>query len=166
MIDATQPIANAVRKHFVSLSCVQSKPNSTGRKLHLFSGFVIEILDAWFFITAGHVVRDLRTETAAGSTFGKWRLADTISGPKFQNTAVPFEFSLDSWLVVENESIGIDYAAIHLEDFFARQLSVGGVTPIARDAWADHPAFRNRWACPRGRPRSDNARGDSRARAA
>jgi hypothetical protein len=29
-------------------------------RIHLFSGFVVDIAGEWFYVTAGHILRDIR----------------------------------------------------------------------------------------------------------
>lgn len=136
MGDLIEHFKASAGRHFVTLSCVQTLPNGT-EIAHVFSGFIAEVSGAWVFVTAGHVLRRFDEATAAGSTFSVWRLGDqTAAMGRFQDTAVPFEFSKDEWLVIEREDVGLDYAVIGLHDHFRRQLEAGGVTALDKTAWA------------------------------
>ena len=122
--------------HFVTLSCVQVLPDGSEKAL-VFSGFVAEVTGAWCYVTAGHVLRGLDSASKGGSTFIVWRLGDqTAAQGRFNDTAIPFEFEREEWLVIENEDQGLDYAVIGLHDHFRRQLEVGGVQALGRTSWA------------------------------
>jgi hypothetical protein len=135
-----------VGRHFVSLSCVQHPPAKAPKRVFVFSGFLIEAGGLWFYITAGHILRDIRESLDLGGKFEIWRLDDQTAGNRFAGAAIPFEFDLDSWIVVENSEIGLDYAALALHPFYVRQLQAGGAIPIGRDAWGDHIAEHDDWA--------------------
>jgi hypothetical protein len=145
MPDLTERTARSVQRHFVTLSCVQFPP-AQEPKLLLFSGFVIDVRGEWFYVTAGHIARDIRNALASGSRFDVWRLGDCISGSKFKNTAVPYDVELERWLVLSDDDTGLDYAAVHLQELFRRQLEAGGVEPIGKNAWADHLGEFDQWA--------------------
>jgi hypothetical protein len=49
-----------VGRHFVTLSCMYTPPNSTEERVMLFSGVVIAVDDVWFYVTAGHVPNRIR----------------------------------------------------------------------------------------------------------
>ena len=115
-------------------------------RVHVFSGFVVDVAGEWFYVTAGHILRDIRKAVEAGSTFDVWRLGDHTAGNRFNNTAVPYAFELDHWLVLEDSSAGLDYATVHLGGLYRQQLEAGGVVAIAKDAWSDHIADYDHWA--------------------
>ena len=78
--------------------------------------------------------------------FDIWRLGDQTAGQKFQDTAVPYDFEIDHWCVLEDAELGLDYAAVHLGGLYRRQLEVGGVLPFGPDSWSDHTAPHDYWA--------------------
>lgn len=136
MGDLIEHFKASASKHFVTLSCVQTLPDGT-EIAHVFSGFIAEVSGAWAFVTAGHVLRRFDEAMAGGSKFSVWRLGDqTAAMGRFKDTAVPFEFFRDEWLVIEREAVGLDYAVIGLHDHFRRQLVAGGVTALDKTAWA------------------------------
>lgn len=129
----------------MTLSCLQY-PKEGKVKILVFSGFVVEIAGEWFYITAGHIIRDIQRALDTGSTFDVWRLGDQTAGHSFQDTAVPYAFDIANWCVVEDESLGLDYAAAHLGGLYRRQLEVGGVVPFGPDPWSDHTVPHDHWA--------------------
>lgn len=144
MTDITRHVARTVGKHFVTLSCVQQPP-SLPEKTIVFSGFVVDVSGEWFYVTAGHILRDIQTALAAGSRFDVWRLDDQTAGNRFNGRAVPYDFDIDQWLVIRDEETGLDYAAVHLSDFYRRQLEAGDVIAIGRKAWSDHVTEYDHW---------------------
>lgn len=142
----TNQFFKTVGRHFVSLSCVQHPPGKSPKRTFVFSGFLIEAKGLWFYITAGHILRDIRESLEQGGQFELWRLDDQTAGNRFSGAAIPFGFDLDSWIVVENKEIGLDYAALALHPFYVRQLQAGGAVPIGKDAWGDHIAEHDYWA--------------------
>jgi hypothetical protein len=137
-------IYQTVGKHFVALSCVQH-PADSPERTHVFSGFVIDVSGKWFYVTAGHILRDICTELASGSSFDVWRLDDQTAGNQFGGKAVPYDFNAETWRVIRDESIGLDYAATPIDDFYRHQLEAGGVIAIKRIAWGDHVTEYDHW---------------------
>lgn len=129
-MNLTQQFFQNVRQHFVTLSCVQRLPDKSEDKSLVFSGFLIEIEDIWLYVTAGHVLRDIRNAIEAGAKFETWRLADKV--------AIPYEFDLEKWRIIEQEEHGLDYAALWLDPLYCRQLEAGGAVPIPKVGWGNH----------------------------
>ncbi|KAB2920655.1 MAG: hypothetical protein F9K30_16125 [Dechloromonas sp.] len=145
MTDLTRSFSRTAGKHFVTLSCVQQLPEDSGEKILVFSGFVVDVSGEWFYVTAGHILRDIHTAISSGSSFDVWRLDDQTACNRFNGMAVPFAFDVKEWLVLRDEISGLDYAAVHLSNFYRRQLEAGGVTAIARSAWSDHATEHDYW---------------------
>lgn len=120
----------------MSLSCIQRMPEHATALV--FSGFLVDACGVWFYITAGHILRDVRKVLEAGGEFDTWRLDDQTAGNPFNGAAIPFSFEMDKWLVIEDEEIGLDYAALVLDPFYCRQLEAGGVIPLSNVAWSNH----------------------------
>jgi hypothetical protein len=146
MAGLSERIRKSVGRHFVTLSCVHTHPTQDEERVLLYSGYVVEIAGEWFYFTAGHILRNLRTAIDAGSEFDVWRLGDQTAGHNFRNTGVPYAFDIDQWFVLEDNSLGLDYATVHLSGLYRRQLEVGGVIPFHLDAWSDHTVPHDRWA--------------------
>lgn len=143
--DINKQFFNAVGRHFVTLSCVQTIPESSTEKPLLFSGFMVDIRGVWFYITAGHILRDIRASLASGGKFDIWRLGDQTAGNLFNDTAIPFDFDIDRWIVIEDEEEGLDYAALALNELYCRCLHAGGVTPINNEGWGNHLTEYDQW---------------------
>ncbi|MDA8451858.1 hypothetical protein M5C97_22710 [Acidovorax sp. NCPPB 3859] len=102
MADLIQYFKASAAPHFVTLSCVQKLANGEKKPL-IFSGFLAEVAETWVYVTAGHILRDIRKAIDAGLSFDIWRLGDQTAGHDFKDTGVPFQFELDEWLVIEDE---------------------------------------------------------------
>lgn len=145
MNEFTDRVARRVGRHFVSLSCLQ-QPASGEPVVLLFSGFVADVAGEWFYVTAGHVLRRIEVAIRAGSTFDVWRLGDqTAAGGQFGHTAVPYDFKLDDWVVVEDQDQGLDYAAAHISGLYRSLLEAGGVVALGKEAWSDHTSAFDDW---------------------
>lgn len=135
-----------VGRHFVTLSCVQTLPGASAEKVFVFSGFLAEVGGVWFYVTAGHILRDIRVALSTGAKFDIWRLGDQTAGNRFKNTAIPYAFDIKRWLVIEDEESGLDYAAVVLEDMYCQLLKAGGAIAIDKNAWGDHVTEHDQWA--------------------
>lgn len=144
--DFTKLVAATLGKHFLTLSCQQRLPTSTQPNTLVFSGFVVEILGEWFYVTAGHIIHDIRNAVAAGATFDAWRLGDQTAGNRFKGAAIPYDFDDKRWLVYDDRQVGLDYAIVHVDGLCRKQLEAGGVEAIGKDAWGDHVTRSDHWA--------------------
>lgn len=136
----------SVGRHFVMLSCVQTVPGTPNEKVLVFSGFLADVGGVWFYVTAGHILRGIRSAIKTGAKFDVWRLGDQTAGNRFKDTAIPFAFDIDRWGVIENQEVGLDYAAVPLETMYCQLLQVGGAIPIDKSAWGDHVTEHDQWA--------------------
>ena len=144
MTNLTESMIKSAGKHFIGLSGVQE---TNGQKnAHIFSSFIVDVDGLWILITAGHILRAIQSAINAGSSFDVWRLDDQMAsegnGVAFP---VPFDFVLQDWFVLEDQAIGLDYAALHLSDYFIRHLKAGGVEPIEESAWGDYIQEHDFW---------------------
>lgn len=146
MNDFTNIIAKAIGKHFISLSCVQCPPDNTQMKILLFSGFVIEVTGEWFYVTAGHILRDISIALQNGYNFDKWRFGDQTAGKKYGESSIPYLFEFEEWIILEDKESGLDYATIHIDSYYRRQLEVNGVIALQKRAWASHSIEHDYWA--------------------
>lgn len=135
-----------VGRHFVTLSCVQTLPGIAKEKVLVFSGFLVDVSGVWLYVTAGHILKDIKSALDAGAQFDIWRLDDQTAGNRFKGAAIPFEFDVDRWLVIEDPDAGLDYAVVVLDRMYCLQLGAGGVVPIDKTAWGDHVTEFDHWA--------------------
>jgi hypothetical protein len=144
--DFTKRVTQTLGKHFITLSCHQHLPKTSHSNTLVFSGFVVYILGEWFYVTAGHVIHDIRKAIAAGTSFDIWRLGDQTAGNDFRGVAIPYDFDESKWFAIDNRESGLDYAIVHLQNIYRKQLEAGGVKAIAKGAWSDHATQSDKWA--------------------
>ncbi len=106
---------------------------------------MIAVDDVWFYVTAGHVPRFIQSSIDAGGKFDVWRLGDQTARGPFKDIGIPFDFVVDLWLVIEDNAVGLDYAALPLRDLYRQALERGGIIPIRKDAWGDHVTEYDQW---------------------
>ena len=138
-------VLRTVGHHFVTLSCVQVVPGKAEELVHVFSGFVIDVLGVWFYVTAGHIPQRIRRAEQTGAKFDVWRLGDQTAGRRF-DSGIPYAMDIEQWLVIEDEEQGLDYAVVVLGGLYRLQLEAGGIEPIGSDAWGDHATEFDQWA--------------------
>lgn len=139
---------DAVGRHFVTLSYVYTPPgmSSADERTGIISGFIVEIEGAWFYMTAGHVIDEIREGLKIGGKFDVWRFGDQTAGNVFKGIPVPYDFNIDNWLVLRDDNIGLDYAVVVLAGLYRQNLEAGGVVPIARKAWGTYvDSGHNQW---------------------
>ena len=146
MGNLAERVYRAVGRHIVTLSCLQTAETLPKPKLLIFSGFLVDVEGMWFYVTAGHILSDIRKALAAGSTFDVWRLGDYTAGAKFKGVAIPYHFELDNWLAIHDEANGLDYAAVPISDLYRRLLAAGDATPIGKEAWGTYVDENDGWA--------------------
>ena len=149
-MDFTNAVGRRVGRHFVTLSCEQTAPKLTAPRTWVFSGFVIEILGEWFYVTAGHILRDVETAIEAHSSFGFWRFGDQAAGDeetrrRHKHSGVPYDFDIAGWYVLRDDELGLDYAVTHVSLIYRLQLEAGGVLPFTKDMWLDYPNSGSVW---------------------
>lgn len=110
------------------------------------SGFIAEVENEWLYVTAGHILRRLERAINAGSKFSTWRLGDDTARGEFQGLAIPFDFDPAEWIVIEDEDLGIDYAAVVLRPLYRAALHAGGARPLPNEAWGCDRSEHDYWA--------------------
>lgn len=129
----------------MSLSCVQRQ--ATGQvSAVVLSGFIANVENEWLYITAGHILRQLKQAIDAGTTFNVWRLSDATARGRFQDVGIPFDFELDQWAVIVDEDLGLDYAAVVLRPIYRAALEAGGAQPLPIRAWGSDQSEHQYWA--------------------
>ena len=74
-----------------------------------------------------------------------WRLGDETARGE-PRPAIPFDFDLSKWLVVEDRNLGLDYAAVVLDSLYCQGLEAGGAVPVPQEAWGSHLQEHDYWA--------------------
>ncbi len=133
-------------KNFVTLSCVQTPHNSGPKVTLVFSGFLVEMLGAWCYVTAGHIIEDIELAKSAGSSFDIWRLGDQTASEAFGDTAIPFDYDSAEWLTMRDDSNGMDYAITMIGGLYRKLLEAKGAVALDEKSWSDHTVDADQWA--------------------
>lgn len=143
--DAGAQVLAKLVKHVVCLSWidVRTEPLGLGNQesdydpaAFAISGFVITVRSIWFFITAGHILQDLKSRLRVGRRIMKSRLFADLASKK-TSQAVPFTLGdTPQWYI---NSEGVDYAVIPLRPGFVRPLIADGILPLTETSWNDCP---------------------------
>jgi hypothetical protein len=69
MANFNKRVFESTGRHLVTLSCVQRVPGDTKEYLQLISGFIVELVGQWLFVTAGHVLKEIQAAIDGGAEF-------------------------------------------------------------------------------------------------
>jgi len=105
------------------------------------SGFVMEFGGNWYWVTAGHIVKDLEIVLSRGKA-ESFRLVDSY-GNAVDHNPVPFDFPTAWKTLCYDTAAGIDFAAVELGPLERQALERNGVKPVTEAEWqaADHRRY-------------------------
>lgn len=128
-------------RHFVALTYNYESLNPDGSVFHqgetALSGFVIELHGVWFWVTAGHCLKDHLDQRIRK---GQIRITgggfvDYFGYEAEHRFTVPFTYERGCGLYVEKPSLGLDFALIPLDVNKRRLFEKNKVIAISRDNW-------------------------------
>jgi hypothetical protein len=128
------------------------------------SGFVIELDETWYFVTAGHVLGEIGDHIGSGRMrLDHCNLADYFGGnaKNHHPTVISYEgtpkFYVDDW------RLGLDVGALQLGQFYIDGLKSNGVDAIPEAQWLAGDATNERQFLILGLPEEEKNRenGDS-----
>jgi hypothetical protein len=123
-------------RYLVGLSWRDTQPQPP--RAFFVSGFITEFGGNWYWVTAGHIVRDIETVLSRGQA-DNFRLIDTF-GHAVDHNPIPFDFP-NAWKTIcYDEEEGLDFAAVGLGHMERQALERNGVRPVTEGEWraADH----------------------------
>lgn len=132
-------------QHFVTLSFVQNSGTPPKVTSHVISGFVLSCANQWFYVTAGHAIEAIKAQLATRATFDCWRLSDATAGGNFPDKAIPYDFNIDNWAFINEETTGADCAVVPITGLVRAGLEVGGVKPLEENAWTERDDEFDQW---------------------
>jgi hypothetical protein len=137
-----QEISDLFGKHVVAITWWEGVPNDKGEYAeeptqYIASGFVIEMCNLWWLVTAGHVTIDYRERKATkGVVVFDCQIWDCFG--KDSITALPYYFDIfDPDLIgfeQFDKGLGLDYAIIRLPHLVERALSQN-IVPFRKVDW-------------------------------
>jgi hypothetical protein len=134
-------------RHLVCLGGTYVYLDERGRqvgeeKIFTISGFIMSFGGEWFFITAGHALKEGIDDTLAS---GRVRLHavgfhDAL-GPdaKFPHPTMIDYPSAPKWYI-DDRNLGLDIGLIYLRPLYRAGLQANGVVPITEANWVNQPA--------------------------
>ena len=105
------------------------------------SGFVMDVEDHWFLVTAGHILSDVQKVLSSGQEgVLQARLLDFFGLAAPHSTLVPIEYKDTPKYYEWDEAKGIDFGFIHLRPLIRENLLKNNIVPIDRRMWVQDPA--------------------------
>ena len=143
--EAERTAQSFMAQHFVALSCQYESLNKDGSVFHsgtmIFSGFVIDLLDTWYWVTAGHCVQE---ELDDNINQNKIRIVggsfvDYLGIGAKHFSPYPYTYSPGDGLYLYRPEAGLDFAVIRLDGLMQAAFRENGVVPIGRENWVRQP---------------------------
>jgi len=126
-----------LQKHLVPICAVFDKDGKN--VVSVATSFVVSIENRWFFVTAGHVAEEINGFlTDASFQLLKTFLYDSGGFKASYNDPIPFDLTPETFIILGNENT-VDYAVIHVEDYYRRLLEKNGIEPIYEQVWRSPP---------------------------
>jgi hypothetical protein len=145
--DQKRPLLNEpnavsfLARHLVSLTVIGPKVDLqrqliSGRQVYGYSGFVIEFLGEWFFLTAGHVLNEIR-DTLRACPNGEVRLflLDSFGIDATTDLPVQVDFEHAVMRAVDNNQVGVDIGIIRVSQYYRAHLQKNRVIPVNEATW-------------------------------
>lgn len=137
-------LLSLLRRHYVTVSCVQELtdvwPGQEVRRGLVISGFVISILDQWFFMTAGHVLDTIQESDRHGVRRYGWQINDSGAYGGKHHDAIPFAFDAALYHSLRDDDLGIDYGLIYLRPMYRDLLKSNGIVAVTEREWGSMEA--------------------------
>ncbi len=118
----------------VALEPVEPSSSLVSQQL-LFSGFLLEVNDTWFWVSSGHMVTDLQALLSCGYKIDRTRFFDL--GLKWKQ-GFTTGFDLDKVSYLDDRTNGMDYAVFPLLNIVRENIVAGGSAPIPADCVVNH----------------------------
>lgn len=148
-------------RHFVALSCQYESLNTDGSVFHsgtmIFSGFIIEFLERWYWVTAGHCLEEELDDhirrgeiRVIGGSF-----IDYLGFEAQHFHTYPYTYAPGDGQYIYRPDIGLDFAILRLDGLMRPAFARNGIVPIGRENWIHQPnlsfEFYRMLGIPRGR---------------
>jgi hypothetical protein len=121
-------------KHMVIL-CWRKTEHGDPSVADFMVGFLVEVRDEWYIVTAGHIITALQGEQKDGLRHYNWLIHDGLSADSQWNNGIPFPL-FEQRCVFINEP-GIDFAAIFVPHLIRESLKCNQKIPFIESTWAD-----------------------------
>jgi hypothetical protein len=145
MIDATRKpdLLDLFGRHLVSLSLsfavVAAAGGKTSPILKSFSGTLIFIKNKLFYLTAGHIIREIDQRLDSGEVIiEKAYLTDVFGLERKTDQSIPFNY-VDAPRMY-NDANGLDFGLIGLRRYYQDLLASNGILPVEERSWRNVPS--------------------------
>lgn len=101
-----------------------------------YSGTLIDIAGSVCFLTAGHVLADLKQKLAdVRVEIVDVVLADTFAKGRVSDKPVPFDISSEPFFFIDDDEQGLDFGAIVLRPYYVNLLAKNGTIALDEERW-------------------------------
>jgi len=124
--------------HLVALAVSYKTIDSAGslgviEQRSVLSGFILSFRGSWWWITAGHILKDLDTPLIIRIT--QSLLLDSFRSSIVSDMPIPFEFEESHKVYVHDEDEGLDFGLIQLHPHIRRLLEANNVIAVPEENW-------------------------------
>lgn len=137
--EKSQEFLQYMSRHLVALTA-EYKSYKDGKLFHhgvlAFSGFVVEMANRWFWVTAGHCLKRLDENIPAGTIeLLATEFMDCFGPGNPNRNGLPFHYEPGCGFYLEDESLALDFGLIELSSLFRDNMVANGVTAIDHAHW-------------------------------
>lgn len=148
--ETRNPSEGAVRfmsRHLVALTGEYRTFKEEGSLFHrgvfAFSGFVLSMGDRWFWVTAGHCLKDELDGRikARRMQVSEVAFADYFGPDPCNYNRLPYTYEPDCGFYVYDRDLALDFGLIPLRPLYRQGMEANGVLPICRENWIKQPGL-------------------------
>ena len=139
IINHPEKLIQLFGQHFVALFLeIDRPPHKRGqfRNFFGFSGILISVDGVTFYMTAGHILRDilkgLQDQTI--SILGA-KLGDVFGASRITDYPIPFNLYPAEIFFIIDDKLGLDFGLIALTSYYLKLLAANNVTSLFRENW-------------------------------
>ncbi len=136
----------AMGRHLVCLVASYVQLDEKGQrvgdeKIATFSGFIMSFLDLWFFVTAGHALKEgiddkVKTGLVKLHYVG---LHDSFGAEAKSQLPTLIDYESTPKWYVDDRTLGLDIGIMYLRPFYRAGLERNGIMPIKEENWKNQP---------------------------
>jgi hypothetical protein len=131
-------------RHLVALCITVNEQGAvqTGKqpRFKAYSGTLLRIGETTYFLTAGHILRDIDQEIKkARVDICQAILVDSFGPSPLSTHPIPFDLLNEPRFYIDDEVEGLDYGVIPLRQNYTRLLEANGIIAIAEENWRNQP---------------------------
>ena len=148
-------------RHFIAMSCDYEVLGPDGtvleKKVAVFSGFFLELHGIFFWVTAGHCLKDgLDEPLATGiARIIEGSFLDAFGHEATHFHSIPYRYEPGCGLYLEIPEQGVDFALIPLNSLLVQAFLANKIVPISRHNWIHQPQLTFEFYRMLGIPRSE-----------